>query len=100
MDGSQKDIFYRTHSNIGIYGKEGTICNRQKSVAGIQRLFLETGSCTKIRNCLKFETFLLWHMSYKPKQMERKVNLPVPIEKYGFNHKKLKSKWIKEVRRI
>ena len=57
MDGSQKDIFYRTHSNIGIYGKEGTICNRQKSVAGIQRLFLETGSCTKIRNCLKFEHF-------------------------------------------
>ena len=57
MDGSQKDIFYRTHSNIGIYGKEGTICNRQKFVAGIQRLFLATGSCTKIRNNSKLKHF-------------------------------------------
>ena len=32
--------------------------------------------------------------------MEAKVNLPMPVEKYGFNCKKLKSKWLKEVRRI
>ena len=32
--------------------------------------------------------------------MEAKVNLPVPVEKYGFKHKKLKSKWMKEVRKL
>ena len=32
--------------------------------------------------------------------MEAKVNLPVPIEKYGFKQKRLKYKWMKEVRRI
>ena len=39
-------------------------------------------------------------MAYRTKQMEAKVNLPVPVEKYAFKHKKLKSKWMKEVRRI
>ena len=32
--------------------------------------------------------------------MEAKVNLPVLVEKYAFNHKKLKLQWMKAVRRI